>query len=569
MIFGNNCLLQGFKNLNFERKRLLALILMTIIFCALCGPYLQSYILPYSYSPAIRGIITFCYLIFIAVYAVSMGGLNIGFDGMPRTNRLLGVWVVVGLVGVCFSSIFYSSLIRELEWIGWILFCFSVSEIVVKDESFAQKITILVPLGFMFCTLLIIIKWSLLDDPHNFRWAEDPEPFSNIRHIGYYAVGAFVCSFQLFFDRKLSRFHVFIIFALGLYSLAFVFWTGGRGAMVSVLVVSLLALVFSSWNKRLIFYLLLVFPLAILLSDVFWVKGMSFGFYNSASLSHGANGDISNLRFSIWSDIPRHMSGHWLFGLGADGYNYVPKFLQGTVQPHNVYIQFITDWGVIGGLCFISFLAIIVVRGGMTAFGDRLKGECGAYVVGLLLLCSMGVHGLFDGTFYHALPLLLSGLGLAMTVPLVSRVGSKKLNYFIGSAWSFVCVAALLLPIVLHLIIIKVQWYPDEPMPQGESVKVVRLFPSDIARVPYWVASWKSQGLIGPEEYVSWLQWIQRYSNKAWHYAAIEAGYVRRMGNSVLADELERKALEVTPDSDVYRKRVRRLAGSSTSKGAD
>ena len=68
-------------------------------------------------------------------------------------------------------------------------------------------------------------------------------------------------------------------------------------------------------------------------------------------------------------------------------------------MPHNVIVQFLVEWGVLGTALFSSMYLYALHRGiSKLRSLDSLEipGVCAAIIV-----AALSVHGLTDGTFYH------------------------------------------------------------------------------------------------------------------------------------------------------------------------
>ena len=53
---------------------------------------------------------------------------------------------------------------------------------------------------------------------------------------------------------------------------------------------------------------------------------------------------------------------NFAFGLGPQGYWYMPNRIRG-IQPHNSFLQFVLEWGVVGSAIFLFLLARAFFRG--------------------------------------------------------------------------------------------------------------------------------------------------------------------------------------------------------------
>ena len=102
---------------------------------------------------------------------------------------------------------------------------------------------------------------------------------------------------------------------------------------------------------------------------------------------------------AIWVYSIKALGEDYLFGLGSQGYLFIPGKLRSTAMPHNVFVQFLVEWGVIGTLLF-SAAFLYALRQGfirLRYFDVTRLPELSA----VLVVAALSLHGLTDGTFYH------------------------------------------------------------------------------------------------------------------------------------------------------------------------
>ena len=122
-------------------------------------------------------------------------------------------------------------------------------------------------------------------------------------------------------------------------------------------------------------------------------------------------------RFDIWRGSWQSVQEHLLFGLGPNGYWFMPNRITG-VQPHSFLVQFLLEWGLSGALLFLGLLLYGFWRG----FLEHVVRARGDFDVVSLsagtVIVVLTVHGLVDGTYYHPQPSLYLALAFAIwTLP--------------------------------------------------------------------------------------------------------------------------------------------------------
>ena len=98
-------------------------------------------------------------------------------------------------------------------------------------------------------------------------------------------------------------------------------------------------------------------------------------------------------------------------------------------QPHNLVLQFVLEWGVVGSAIFLALLAYAFFRG-LAAHIVRAGREVdlAALSAGSVIV-ALTVHALVDGTYFHPQPSFYLALAFAVwTLPRRSEKGSASSN---------------------------------------------------------------------------------------------------------------------------------------------
>ena len=160
----------------------------------------------------------------------------------------------------------------------------------------------------------------------------------------------------------------------------------------------------SAWRVWLLMGIVTLALLAAELAAQFRFNGL----YNSFVRSLAADdlNRLSSSRLAIWADALSKLEGHWLMGFGSQAYLFLPdKLARKTSMPHNMIVQFLVEWGVVGTLLFLALLARYL-RSGFARLRYVNEGMPDKlYMLGsALAVLALMLHGLTDGTFYHGKP---------------------------------------------------------------------------------------------------------------------------------------------------------------------
>ena len=91
----------------------------------------------------------------------------------------------------------------------------------------------------------------------------------------------------------------------------------------------------------------------------------------------------------------------------------MPNRIYGA-QPHSFLVQFLLEWGLVGGLLFLGLLLYGFWRG-FIEHVVRARGELDvASLLAGTIIVALTVHRLVDGTYYHPQPSLYLALAFAV-----------------------------------------------------------------------------------------------------------------------------------------------------------
>jgi hypothetical protein len=131
----------------------------------------------------------------------------------------------------------------------------------------------------------------------------------------------------------------------------------------------------------------------------------------------------SNFRFVWWRQAWREFRGHELLGAGAGSFHlanlrFRSSFLDFTIEPHNLPLQFLTEAGIVG-LVLLLLSAAALLRGSLGRHGHELA-------LGLVLPAFL-LHSLVDIDWDFV---AVSALAFLVAGALVGKATARRLSLF-------------------------------------------------------------------------------------------------------------------------------------------
>lgn len=330
----------------------------------------------------------------LPVVAVELATVVVAFrEGMRlRVNAVaagLVALLLIAWVTALIAPNLAAAVFRTALWTVHLLFGFAAARLFR-----AQDLTDGLLAGFV--VFVVIFAVFVVNAPTDFNWIYDLPGLGNIRRFSYYAAAAIgLCLGTFASGRRWTVAVAAIAFAL-------VFWSGSRGAAASA-AVGLGASLFlfptsrkpTVWGSFMVSALLGA-AIAALIGSPKILMGVS------RMAEAGDNG-----RFEAWRAAINLIKVHPWFGYGEGQMEGLAK-LPFVTQPHNVVLQLLLAWGVIG--CVLALTLSIVAAKRMLRQADQHS---------LPLLCTAIIftaYAMIDGTLYHVHPvaIFVACVGVAM-----------------------------------------------------------------------------------------------------------------------------------------------------------
>ena len=280
-----------------------------------------------------------------------------------------------------------------------------------------QRWTASIAFGGFAYVMLLALFCLLVVDPTTFRWTERLPSATNIRQIGNVVGLLAIVPVVLFLRQK--NWHWLSISVIHVSMLAFVMWSGSRGGLfgyvVAIFVMVVTCRKFFDRTAVLLIILNWVVALGIALS----VPSPAEGFGLARVKASISADDATSGRIDVWISSAYALKEAPLLGHGSATYRFNMSKTNGYPynHPHNFIIQFVYDWGIIGGSLAIFLLGIIgwkIFR--MPDLPDPAKPLAVGVFTGIMTIA------LIDGTLFYPLPMLIA---IATIVPAMAMANGS------------------------------------------------------------------------------------------------------------------------------------------------
>lgn len=320
------------------------------------------------------------------------------------------------------SGEFLPALAKDSHWLILPLACLLIAQVFREYPRAFEFIQI----GAALCIINLLLTMFVMAEWYD-NW-HYPPIFGHIRHLGL-SVGFLTI---LLFARTESSALIGAFFRIArILGLALVFWSGTRASILAWLCCMVIFVILDrSWFKTLLIDTTLAIALSLIPSPAFpvnqWTPGTVARTLEVITGNAPASATVTSGRLGIWqstltglADINRLWTG-----VGGNGFARLQVLygaeisVRGHIHPHNVIVQFICDWGIIGLILLLSFFSQSTLRPIIS--NARLNNPTALTGVVYLL-----ITGMFDATLYHLEHLIYLAISIAY---LSSRTTAEPSN---------------------------------------------------------------------------------------------------------------------------------------------
>ena len=386
---------------------------------------------------------TYAVLLLFVIYGFCIGRQS-GLYPMRQLKRHypLVFWLLCAFL--CSSVVSYLSvvlgdakgghkLLATLQYAGYLLisaYTFMLARFVLLKRLSHEYIFLLIVAGTLVLMTILFGLYHFADAPNAERWGIDPPVGIHARIMGMLAsVSVLVCMVPLLLGSKPVEKQLLLYVCLFLCS-GFLVWTGSRMSMLVTIftgaMIATLTFIYYKAQWRRLALVVMVIALSLPVAE----KASVFGWTglqrviavtavpeepvaDSPDQLYEMADKVSSGRMEIWAASIAGVKRSPWFGLGPHGYLFMPERPDLYYQSHNMVLQFLVEWGVIGCVLLMALLICLAWQG-VKNLGEAFRQGDRDYIVAAAVVFSLTLNGLTDGTYFMMLPLFLLATGFAL-----------------------------------------------------------------------------------------------------------------------------------------------------------
>jgi O-antigen ligase len=373
---------------------------------------------------AFAGILAYCVLRRLSFRKELLG---------DRLSRLLLVWLGSITLSLILSAHFSEWAERTLIRMASYFALYFVFRLWLRTPKQFANTMFAISAVILMCSLFAIVQvvyggytplYSFVhNDPPYGDWLGRPPSFIA---SGTNSFGGFmgllmpfeIAGLVLSRKRSAARSLHWVTFTLGLVA---VILTGSRGAAISVAVSCVLAMFYFMRQKRtriaMIAALVIVLPILAVVAEVL-----------APRLTHIDQQESVGERYLIWAEAWGIFVQHPVMGIGMGNFRdtYDPNAIgeePGQVDTHNLYLQLLTETGVVGFIVFLVLAGHVLRRNirNLRAFPYDSVGYASSFAA-LGAMLSVLIHGMVDFLFIGSTEF---GAAFAVTLAISAAVDHR------------------------------------------------------------------------------------------------------------------------------------------------
>ena len=354
---------------------------------------------------------------------VVAGAARCGFEPI-RSIRAQPAWMQVALLAlvlIAFATALFVAvnpalaMYRSIGNLFHLMFGLAAAHLIASRWSgLAPLIWPAVVAGTCLYAATVALFVASIADTEIFAWEYFGLGVSNIRQTGFHsAIGASAALGLASFAATRRSYWLWVAAASLMTALSF--WSGTRTSLAAITASFALALLIVPRMRtgRAIGALLISFAAGAILSLVHVAPHPAFGMFRVVtSVAQATVDEVSSGRLWMWRDTLSVIAQRPFFGFGESQFRFVvPASLGAFNHPHNLVLQVLLQWGIVGGACFFALACAVWHR--FHVLGRRMVP---AAVPALLVANAMLAFSLVEGSFYHPYPIMMTALALAFVL---------------------------------------------------------------------------------------------------------------------------------------------------------
>lgn len=292
-----------------------------------------------------------------------------------KFDLLIFLFLINGLISVFVSGDLIRGFgIYRAYFLEPIIFFYILNYTYIRSKSFNFVVFSFLLSGIWISIMAIVQKLtgSFTLAPHEMLQGRVTAVYNSANSLALY-LGPIAVFTIMFFFKSVNYKKILYFIMLGL-MLFTIFWTRSRGGLVAV---SLSMLIFiyaylASLNTRLLWFktkilrklwYVLLLGIILFVTIFFYQVYKIYSVYPANLIAGEARGDTLHIRFLIWKSTFEMIKESPVLGTGLDGFNerynqnYKNTYYSEDFQyPHNIFLTFWTETGLIGLLIFSGIL---------------------------------------------------------------------------------------------------------------------------------------------------------------------------------------------------------------------
>ncbi|GAB4139890.1 MAG: hypothetical protein Tsb0016_06800 [Sphingomonadales bacterium] len=368
--------------------------------------------------------ISFLQVLFIALVIAERRDVALRFGHFGRWFWVgAGLWLLAMVPSTWQAVLPAASVLKNFHWLIHFVFLVYLGAYMRAVPGLARWAPWAVLLSLV--PYLPVLFWTIarVEEPQSFLWVWELPGFINVRHLNFLLAAVLALANIALLAPAVTarRGWTAGILVIIVTCWTLLFWTGARGAVLSagVAFLALAPLLRRDQVKRILLHNLYAAPLGAVLSLLYPVSSTSFGlgrFWFSVSEAQDIN-DFSTSRLQFWRQaLEVWWQSPW-FGVGT-GQSKVLLAAAGNTfaQPHNIVLQALMGWGLVGAVPFLGAIALAMVKAWrrLRAQGAAIDlAAAGGFAMATVLLA----NAMLDASLHDPYPtmLFITGIAAALT----------------------------------------------------------------------------------------------------------------------------------------------------------
>lgn len=301
------------------------------------------------------------------------------------------------------------AIVRTCSSIIHVLFSFSLVHLLTGTwRPLLPYVWSSIALGTLGYALVLTIYVSSIPNPDAYPWAVFQLAVTHVRQLGFYSAVGACTALGLAFTSESKRAQSGWL-ACSSMMIAISFWSGTRSSLIAIAAAYLISLLSfpllrrpKAWGQAI---MAAVGGLAI--SLLHHVPHPMFGPLRIWMASNAS--DPGSGRLEVWLGTLQACLERPLFGYGESQFRLLVPEVEGALNhPHNVFLQILFQWGLVGATCYFVLAIFLLVR-----FKNSIQQLGSAALPAYFVTVALLTYSLYEGTLYHPYPIAMLATGIA------------------------------------------------------------------------------------------------------------------------------------------------------------